>query len=163
MVLRGLAPLSSPDSRLLILGSFPGVKSLMHQQYYAHPQNHFWKILGALWNTDLMAMPYQNRLDVAVQKGLAIWDVYSLCEREGSLDSNIKNAVVNDFSLFARKHPKLEAIAHNGGESFRHSKHTSAIGLPVYRLPSTSPANASWSFQKKLDAWREVFQRHGMA
>lgn len=161
--LMGLAPVFDPAAtRLLVLGSFPGVASLRAQQYYGHPQNHFWKILGALWELDLMALPYAQRLDAARARGLGIWDVYAACEREGSLDADIRNARLNDLAGLARQCPGLRAIAHNGGESFRHARHTQALGLPVYRLPSTSPANASWSFERKLQAWREVFEASGL-
>ena len=159
----GLAPVLDARTRLLVLGSFPGVASLRAQQYYGHPQNQFWKILGALWSMDLMALPYAQRLDAAREHGLGIWDVYGACEREGSLDTAIRNAELNDFVRVVRDCPQLEAIAHNGGESFRHAKHTQALGLPVYKLPSTSPANASWSFDRKLAAWAEVLRRHGVA
>lgn len=160
--LQGLAPILSPAIRLLVLGSFPGARSLALQQYYGHPQNHFWRILGALWGVDLPAMDYAGRIQVLRERGLGLWDVYGACEREGSLDTAIRNAQVNDFAGLARGCPQLQAIAHNGGESFRHARHAQALGLPVYRLPSTSPANASWSFERKRDAWAEVFQKHGL-
>lgn len=158
----GLPPVIGPDTRLLVLGSFPGAASLRVQQYYGHPQNSFWKILGALWSMDLMASPYAQRLDAAHAHGLGIWDVYRACEREGSLDTAIRQAELNDFSALRHTCPRLQALAHNGGESFRHVKHTRALGLPVYPLPSTSAANASWSFDRKLAAWAEVLQRHGV-
>ncbi|MDM7944668.1 MAG: DNA-deoxyinosine glycosylase [Hydrogenophaga sp.] len=161
--LQGLAPVLNANTRVLVLGSFPGVASLRAQQYYGHPQNHFWKILGALWQAPLPALPYPERVASLLEHGLGVWDVYGACEREGSLDANIRNAEVNDFSRVLQASPGLEAIAHNGGESFRHAKHTGAFGLPVYKLPSTSPANASWSFERKLAAWSEVLQRHGVA
>ena len=132
------------------------------RQYYAHPQNHFWKILSALWGTDLVGLPYEERCHALVAHGLGVWDVYAACEREGSLDTSIRNAEVNDFAALARRCPQLQAIGHNGGESYRHARHTSQVGVPVYRLPSTSPANASWSFERKLAAWREVFAAHGL-
>lgn len=163
--LTGLPPLVSSRTRLLILGSFPGVASLAAQQYYGHPQNQFWKILQAIWPSspgDIRTSSYQIRSEWLLSKGLGVWDVYAACEREGSLDSKIRNAVVNDFAGLLQMCPQLEAIAHNGGESFKHSKHTLLLGLPVYRLPSTSPANASWSFERKLAAWREVFEKHGL-
>jgi hypoxanthine-DNA glycosylase len=163
--LTGLQPLVSSRTRLLILGSFPGVASLAAQQYYGHPQNHFWKILQAIWPSSpdgIRTSSYQIRSEWLLSKGLGVWDVYAACEREGSLDSNIRNAVVNDFAGLRQACPRLEAIAHNGGESFKHSKHTLLLGLPVYKLPSTSPANASWSFERKLAAWREVFEKHGL-
>ena len=88
--------------------------------------------------------------------------MYANCEREGSLDSRIRSPVLNDLASLKELSPNLAAIAHNGGESFRHVRHTEQLGLPVYRLPSSSPAHASWSFERKLAAWREVFEQHGL-
>ena len=164
-MLTGLPPLVSSRTRLLILGSFPGVASLAAQQYYGHPQNHFWKILQAVWPFFPMetgAGSYQARSDWLLSRQLGVWDVYAACEREGSLDSRIRNPEVNDFAQILQQCPALEAVAHNGGESFKHARHTMLLGLPVYKLPSTSPANASWSFERKLAAWREVFEKHGL-
>ena len=161
-----LAPLVSRQTRLLILGSFPGVASLKAQQYYAHPQNHFWRILQAIWpggSIVTLQDSYQNRSEWLLARGLGLWDVYASCEREGSLDSNIRNAVLNDFSALNELCPDLQAIAHNGGESFKHSKLTAVLGLPVHKLPSTSPANASWSFEKKLAAWRDLIEKYKLA
>jgi hypoxanthine-DNA glycosylase len=158
----GLPPVIGLDTRLLVLGSFPGAASLREQRYYGHPQNQFWKILSVLWSVELTAMDYVDRLDEVRSRGLGIWDVYAACEREGSLDANIRATELNDFACVQRECPKLRAIAHNGGESFRHAKHMQALDLPVYKLPSTSPANASWSFDKKLHAWREVFKASGL-
>jgi hypoxanthine-DNA glycosylase len=158
----GLPPVIGLDTRLLVLGSFPGAASLREQRYYGHPQNQFWKILSALWSVELTAMDYLDQLDEVRSRGLGIWDVYAACEREGSLDANIRATELNDFACVQRECPKLRAIAHNGGESFRHAKHMQALDLPVYKLPSTSPANASWSFDKKLHAWREVFKASGL-
>ena len=162
-VLQGFCPVVAADTRLLVLGSFPGIKSLQLQQYYAHPQNQFWRILGILWNLPLPELDYAERCRQALAHGLGIWDVYASCERAGSLDSAIRHATVNDFVGLAQRSPQLQAIAHNGGESWRHQRHTRTLGLPVYRLPSTSPANASWSFERKLQAWREVLEAHGLA
>ena len=164
-MLRALPSLISSRTRLLVLGSFPGVASLQAQQYYGHPQNHFWRILDTMWPSSPVkygVASYQKRTEWLLAKGLGIWDVYAACEREGSLDTSIRNAVLNDFSGLKQTCPQLQAIAHNGGESFKHSKHTAVLGLPVYKLPSTSPANASWSFDRKLAAWREVFEKHGL-
>jgi TatD DNase family protein len=160
--LTGLAPIARPDARLLLLGSFPGVASLQSQQYYAHPRNQFWPILSALWEADLMALPYAQRIEHAQRHGLAIWDVYAACRREGSLDSAIEDAQPNDLAGLVARLPKLAGIAHNGGESARTMRITRALGVPVHRLPSTSPANASWSFERKLAAWREVFIQSGL-
>ena len=168
-MLTGLPPLISSRTRLLILGSFPGVASLQAQQYYGHPQNQFWPVLSALLGgvydsspIDLRASSYQIRSEWLLSKKLGVWDVYANCEREGSLDSKIRQPVLNDFSMLKTLCPDLQAIAHNGGESFKHARHTQNLGMPVFKLPSTSPANASWSFERKLAAWREVFEKCGL-
>lgn len=162
--LEGLPAVISGTTVLLVLGSFPGGMSLALRQYYAHPQNHFWKILQALWPARPLpaAGDYAGRCQWLLERGLGVWDVYAGCEREGSLDSRIRHAQVNDFAWLKARCPQLRAIAHNGGESFRHSRHTAALGVPVYRLPSSSAANASWSFDRKLAAWREVATAHGL-
>jgi len=167
--LLGLPPIVSANTRLLILGSFPGAASLRAQQYYAHPQNQFWRILQAIWPTiplETGVASYEKRCDWLLARGLGLWDVYASCERAGSLDSAIRNARVNDFAGLKRRCPQLRAIAHNGGESFKHAKRVIAsLGLPhfaVLKLPSTSPANASWSFERKLIAWREVMAAAGL-
>ena len=161
----GLPPIVSGNTRLLVLGSFPGVASLARQQYYAHPQNHFWKILQAIWPDsplEISLYGYEKRSAWLLERGLGVWDVYASCERAGSLDAAIRQPQVNDFASLIRRCPQLRVIAHNGGESFRHAKYTATLGLPVYKLPSTSPANASWSFERKLAAWREVVGAAGL-
>lgn len=150
-------------TRLVVLGSFPSVASLAAGQYYAHPRNHFWPVLSALWSVDLRALPYPQRLEQVLQRGLGIWDVYAHCRREGSLDSAIHDAEFNDLAGLRQRAPQLQAVAHNGGESARAMRFTQALGVAVLRLPSTSPANASWSFERKLAAWREAFTAHGIA
>ncbi|MDD2878947.1 MAG: DNA-deoxyinosine glycosylase [Rhodoferax sp.] len=163
--LTGLPPLVNGNTRMLVLGSFPSATSLARQQYYAHPQNAFWRILQAIWPSspyEISADSYQKRVDWMLGKGLGVWDVYASCERVGSLDSAIRTPQVNDLAGLLRDCPNLQLIAHNGGESFRHARITRALGLPVYRLPSTSPANASWSFERKLAAWRELVGLAGL-
>jgi hypoxanthine-DNA glycosylase len=161
--LHGLPPVIGRQTRLVVLGSFPSVASLQAQQYYAHPRNQFWPLLSALWGIDLVAMPYRRRLAEVKRRGLGIWDVYASCRREGSLDSAIADRVPNDLAGLCRRAPRLQAVAHNGGESARAMAVTRALGVQVLRLPSTSPANASWSFERKLAAWREAFAAHGLA
>ncbi len=161
--LQGLAPVVSAATVVLILGSFPGARSLATGQYYAHPQNHFWRILQAVWpGVALPVDSYEDRLAWLLARGLGLWDVYASCDRQGSLDTSIRNAQANDFAALARGLPRLVAVAHNGGESFKHARHVSARGLPAYKLPSSSPANASWRFERKLAAWRDVFATHGL-
>lgn len=161
--LLGLTPVVNAETRLMVLGSFPGVASLNAQQYYGHSQNQFWKILGTVWGLPLPQMPYAERLTAMLAHGVGLWDVYGACEREGSLDSAIRQGELNDFARLQAQCPQLQAIAHNGGESFKHARHTERLGLPVYKLPSTSPANASWSFERKLAAWKEVLEEQGLA
>ncbi|WCM92329.1 DNA-deoxyinosine glycosylase [Acidovorax sp. NCPPB 2350] len=172
--LAGLGPLVSEGAVVLILGSFPGVASLRAGQYYGHPQNHFWPILQALWPQHPLPGRdrYAERCAWLLARGLGLWDVYAACEREGSLDTSIRNAAVNDFAALRARCPRLAAIAHNGGESFRHARAVRAsLGLPPaphegpvpsLRLPSTSPANASWSFERKRAAWAEAFAPFGL-
>ena len=167
----GLPPVVGARTRVLVLGSFPGVASLAARQYYGHAQNHFWRILAALWPGQPLPGPgdYPARCGWLLARGLGLWDVYAACEREGSLDSRIRNARVNDFAGLLMQAPGLAAIAHNGGESWRHAAPVRAsLGLDAaaaiasLRLPSTSPANASWSFERKLNAWGEALARFGL-
>jgi hypoxanthine-DNA glycosylase len=160
--LQGLAPIADAGTRLLVLGSFPSVASLQTQRYYAHPRNQFWKILSVLWQEPLTDMPYPERTAALRRHGLGVWDVYASCQRIGSLDSAIREPVLNDLAALLARSPQLQAIAHNGGESARHMRLTRAFGVQVLRLPSTSPANASWSFERKLAAWRAALAPVGL-
>ncbi len=160
--LQGLAPVVARHCRLLILGSFPGVASLQAQQYYGHPRNHFWPLLGAIWGVDLVALSYRQRLAELRRRGLGLWDVYASCRREGSLDQAIAEATFNDLASLRRRAPGLRMVAHNGGESARAMRQVAALGVEVRRLPSSSPANASWSFERKLAAWGAAFEQAGL-
>jgi hypoxanthine-DNA glycosylase len=158
----GLPPVIDRDTRLLVLGSFPGAASLAAVEYYAHPRNHFWPLLSALWQVDLRALNYDARLTELLRHRVGLWDVYAACRREGSLDQAIEDAEYNDFASLHRLAPDLRAVAHNGGESARAMRFLADCGYGVHRLPSTSPANASWSFERKLSAWRGLFNQHGI-
>lgn len=158
----GLPPVIARHTRLLVLGSFPGEASLRAGQYYAHPRNHFWPLVGSLLGEDLVALPYAQRLARLRERGLGLWDVYASCRREGSLDQAIEDAEWNDFASLRRRAPGLRHVAHNGGESARARRHLEALGFTVWRLPSTSPANASWSFERKREAWRAAFGAAGI-
>lgn len=162
--LQGLAPVADARTRLVILGSFPGVASLQAQQYYAHPQNKFWTILAALWpqHPQPARSDYAARCEWLLARGLGLWDVYDSCLRVGSLDSAIRLPQVNDFAALKVHCPQLQAVAHNGGESYKHAGKLQGLGLEVYKLPSTSPANASWSLARKIEAWRTVMQAAGL-
>jgi hypoxanthine-DNA glycosylase len=161
-LLQGLPPVIARRTRLVVLGSFPGAASLAAAQYYAHPRNQFWPLVSALLGEELGALGYAQRLRRLRVHGLGLWDVIAACRRQGSLDSAIRGERWNDLASLRRRAPGLVAVAHNGGASARAMHVTAELGLRVYRLPSTSPANASWSFERKLAAWREVFDACGV-
>lgn len=162
--LSGLPPVADGRTVAIVLGSFPGARSLQQQQYYAHAQNQFWPLLQALW--PMHGQPgredYAGRCEWLLQRGLGLWDVYAACEREGSLDSAIRHAQVNDFSALRQRCPQLRLSLHNGAESYKHARQTQALGLEAVKLPSTSPAHASWRFEQKLQAWRTALQACGL-
>jgi len=142
-------------ARVLILGSFPSTASLAAQQYYAHRQNQFWQILSALLDQPLPGLDYPVRQQAVRAAGIAIWDVYGECERSGSLDSAIRNAIPNDFAALQKSAPVLRRVCFNGQRAGRFAPQLAALGFETLILPSTSPANASWSFARKLTVWRE--------
>lgn len=154
-VCTSFAPVSTPDCRVLVLGSMPGVASLRAQAYYAHPRNAFWPVLFGLW--DLPADPdYDVRLAFALSRRVAIWDVARTCLREGSSDAAIRDAEPNDFAAFFAAHPGIHTIFHNGRQSMDMFRRL-ALGAEGRRrrilLPSTSPAY-TLPFDDKLAAWR---------
>lgn len=158
------APVSAPDATRLVLGSMPGKRSLTEHQYYAHPQNAFWRIMGALLGFD-PAIPYAKRCQALTRAGIALWDVLGECERPGSLDADIVEASIqpNDFAGFLTAHPRIEAIYFNGAkaeQSFMRHVHPDLSdpqrSIARTRLPSTSPAHAGMRFDDKLAHWRNV-------
>ena len=163
MRVHSFPPISDPASRVLILGSMPGKASLRAKQYYAHPQNAFWRIIAALFGLDA-ATPYELRVEALRGNGIALWDVMKSCTRESSLDSDVveSSIVPNAFPTFLRAHPRIATICFNGAkaeESFQRyalPRLGARADLAYYRLPSTSPAHASLPFAKKLAAWRAV-------
>ncbi len=159
MLLTGLAAIARRDARVLVLGSFPGVRSLAEQRYYAHPQNQFWRLLASVWPEHPQPTAYRARCRWLRDRGLALWDVYASCEREGSLDSAIERGEANDLLGLIERCHRLERIACNGGLAYREARrllHGSEI--EIIGLPSTSPANATWTFERKVDAWRAVLR-----
>lgn len=164
--LQGLPPIENPDARALVLGSMPGGMSLRTGRYYAHPQNLFWRFMGRLVGAS-PALPYDSRLDVLRDAGIALWDVIASCEREGSLDSAIRGAVANDFAGFFARHPSLRAVLFNGAAAeATFMKQMPADALPaavrLVRLPSTSPANRSIDEATKLRQWADALDAAGV-
>lgn len=167
-ILQSFPVLTGREPRVLILGSMPGSASLAAGQYYAHPQNRFWPLMGMLVGA-APTLPYTERCSRLTAAGIALWDVLARCEREGSLDSAIVDATAqaNDFSALLRHNPSLRTVLFNGAKaesSFQRSvaPGLGATDLAFRRLPSTSPANASQSAQFKLSAWREALRSGGI-
>lgn len=165
--LSSFAPVAAADARVLVLGSMPGEASLAATRYYAHPQNRFWPIMGALVGAT-PALPYEQRLQRLLDAGIALWDVLASCERVGSLDTAIRAPQANDFASFFAAHPRVATVLFNGAQaetSFRRLVLPGlAAPLPMLRrLPSTSPANAGQPPEAKLAAWREALSDAGVA
>ena len=161
---KSFAPLAAPDATLLILGSMPGEASLQAGEYYAHPRNAFWPIMGQLFGFDA-SVTYDERVNRLKSAKVAVWDVLASCHRVGSLDSEIDDTSVsvNDFESFFRQHPQIQRVFFNGTKaehSFRKWVIPTLPGLDLMlmRLPSTSPANASFSLEKKRKAWEAIIQ-----
>ena len=146
------------QSEILILGSIPGVKSLEKQQYYAHPQNKFWKIILELLNEEFTE-DYSKRLEVLKKHHIALWDVIDSCERKGSLDSEIKNEEANQIAELLDEHPNVKAIFSNGGKSYKNLQKLLGKNyrLPVFLLPSTSPLHTI-SFERKFEEWKKILE-----
>lgn len=156
MRLRGLPPIISAASRTLILGSFPSQASLAARQYYGHRQNQFWRILAGVTGEPLTEMDYAAKQAAVLRAGLAIWDAYGSCVREGSLDSAIRESCPNDFRKLKKLAPRLERICFNGQTAGKLSRELAAEGYETCILPSTSPAY-TLAFSAKLAAWQKAW------
>jgi len=143
-------------ARILILGSFPSTASLAAQQYYAHPQNLFWRIVGEVIGQPLRGMTYPERITAVQTAGIGIWDIYASCTREGSLDTAIRDAVLNDLTALQKSALAIRRVFFNGRTAARRIKEVEAAGFDVMVLPSTSPANAAMIYEEKLARWREA-------
>ena len=156
----GLAPLGDAEARVLLLGSFPGKASLAASEYYGHPRNHFWRLVGGVVGESLSDLDYHRRVERLRAHGIAVWDVIAQCEREGSLDTAIRAEVANDIGALLRRSPRIATIAFNGGKSASYRARVAAIPeaarCTLVRLPSSSPANATHSLTVKQAAWSEA-------
>lgn len=170
--IHGFPPVADPSARILILGSMPGEASLRASQYYAHPQNLFWRILGEIvgdaHDANLRDTPYANKLRMLRSADIALWDVLASCHRKGSLDSDIvpETLQANDFATFFATHDRVERVLFNGAKAeacFRRHVAPSLESRTIryLRLPSTSPANASIPYARKIDSWRAALARQG--
>ena len=152
-------PVYDGNARLLILGSFPSVKSREAQFYYGHPQNRFWKVLSGVCGDEVPATTREKR-EFLLRHHIALWDVIASCDIAGSSDSSIRNVVANDMQVILGK-AQIRTIFTNGDTAYRlFLKYCKKEGQPaVYRLPSTSPANAAWSVERLTQAWGEAFRK----
>ncbi|MBG6111305.1 hypoxanthine-DNA glycosylase [Flavobacterium sp. CG_9.10] len=142
------------STEILILGTMPGVASLTKQEYYAHPRNHFWKIIYTILSNSTISPIFEEKIELLQTNKIGIWDVLENCERKGSLDIHIKNQKENDFDALLKEFPSIKKIVFNGKESHRFflKKFGQIEGITYYVMPSTSPAN-TMSFENKLKIW----------
>lgn len=168
MIVTSFPPVAAPDARILILGSMPGKVSLAAGQYYAHRQNLFWRIMGELYGA-VPELPYEQRLALLQQSGVALWDVLKECFRESALDSDIVEAsiIANDFATFFAQQPEIRQVFFNGAkaeQAFRRYVLPTLENkekLEFVRLPSTSPANASIPLPARIAQWQAIKTTRG--
>ena len=148
-------PVTRPDTRLLLLGSLPGAVSLAEARYYANKRNQFWRLIGGVIERDLVALDYEARLEALLEARVGLWDTVAAATRKGSLDADIRLHRASDLAAMAASLPDLKAMAFNGGRSAKIGrKQLEGVSrLDLVDLPSSSPAYASLSFEKKLSLW----------
>ena len=149
-------PVFDKDSRIIILGSFPSVKSRENNFYYGHPQNRFWKVLSRVYKEDVPQTTDEKKIFLLSHR-IAVWDVIESCTIIGSSDTSIKDVVVNDFTKVL-ENTAIETIYVNGGKAYElyHKYAEEKTGIKAIKLPSTSPVNATWSLDKLCDAWKVI-------
>lgn len=152
------APIVNSETKILILGTIPGVASLAKQEYYGHPRNYFWPILFQLLNTTPVPDVFEEKVKTLQNHKIGLWDVLKNCQRQGSLDIHIKKPLENDFEGLLKQFPNINKIVFNGKESHKYffKKFGQIQGITYYVMPSTSPAN-TMSFEKKLGIWTCLF------
>jgi len=152
-------PIANAETSILILGSLPGDKSLEFQEYYAHPRNRFWRVIAELTQSNL-PHTYQEKVELLLQNKIGLWDVVQSAKRTGSLDVNIVNEIPNDLEGFLENHPNLKIICFNGSKSHKlfNKYFKPKATLSYLALPSTSPANASHTFESLFKKWKEIFK-----
>jgi len=151
----GFAPVVDPGVETLILGSFPSTASLGRGQYYGHPRNHFWPLVGAVLGEPLAELDYAQRLECLLAHRIGLWDVIGQCARDGSLDSAIREAVANPLESLLADLPALERVFFNGATAGRSRRWFEARGYRTQVLPSSSPA-LTIGFDAKLERWRAI-------
>ena len=158
-MINSFPPFVNSQTKILILGTMPGIASLEKQEYYAHKRNHFWKIMYTLLNNLPISEIFEEKIQLLQANNIGLWDVLENCERKGSLDIHIKNQKENDFETLFKEFPGVSKIIFNGKESHKYflKKFGQIKGITYYVMPSTSPAN-TMSFDNKLKIWSTGFQ-----
>lgn len=151
-------PVFDAESKILILGSFPSVKSRENNFFYGHPQNRFWKVMANVLDWKVPTTIEEKR-EMLLKNYVAVWDVIASCSIVGSSDTSIKDVVVNDFSRIL-ENSKVERVYVNGGKAYElyHKYAEKVTGIQAVKLPSTSPANAAWSLEKLTKTWEEIIE-----
>jgi double-stranded uracil-DNA glycosylase len=150
-------PVVAPDTRVLILGSLPGERSLAERRYYAHPQNQFWRLVGSVIGRDLQALAYEARLEALLAAKIGLWDTVASATRTGSLDAAIREAEHTPLAELAATLPELRAVAFNGATSAKIGMAALAgSDLALLPLPSSSPAYAAMPFAEKRRLWAAI-------
>lgn len=154
-VKRAFAPLADDRTRVLVLGSLPGDASLKAAEYYAHPQNGFWRLIGGAIGRDLHALAYPDRVEALRVSGVGLWDVIAAAERTGSLDAAIRSPEAADLRSLIGGLPNLKAVAFNGATAAKAGRKVLAEveGLTLIDLPSSSPAHATRTLAEKAVRW----------
>jgi len=155
---KGLAPIIDKSTRILILGSLPSDESIRKQQYYGNPGNDFWRLISEVIGVDITALDYSARIEKLQEHEIGLWDIFSTSEREGSLDSNIKNEEINDFSNLMNVAPNLQLVCFNGkkaGEFEKRIREHGERGIETKVLPSSSGANRR-NAKKRIMEWQSI-------
>ena len=151
-----LSPVVDNRTRVLILGSFPGEVSLQKREYYAYPGNQFWRLVSDIIGDDISVVPYPEKLKRLLASGIGLWDMIAVCRRNGSRDSSIRDAQVNDIPALLEQYPGIMAIFFNGRKAEKlFSLFSHQCRIPAYYLPSSSPANAI-PYEQKRKKWLAV-------
>jgi TDG/mug DNA glycosylase family protein len=154
-----LPPVHGESPEVVILGSFPSRQSLLKNEYYGNPRNHFWQVMEALFSLD-RHLPYPVRTSRLIDHRIALWDVICTCSREGSADARIRSPVFNDIAGFLASFPSLRLVALNGNSAGRYYHQLNiAASVPAVVLPSTSPANTRYSLDEKIRSWEIIRRR----
>jgi hypoxanthine-DNA glycosylase len=152
------SPIVDKETTRMVVGTMPSVDSLRFSEYYGNPRNQFWKILFSVFEGGRIPADYEDKVSTAKSHGVGLWDILASCKREGSLDSNIKDELLNDFPTLLKDHPNIKMLIFNGQNSYKYflKAYGQLPGIEYKVMPSTSPANAMKNFDAKLKEWKEV-------